>query len=49
MLSCGIAVSFDYSLFLLARFKEEYVNRGKSREDAVYSAVEAAGHVVVLR
>ena len=48
MLSCGIAVSFDYSLFLLTRFKEEYLINGKSREDAVFSSVEAAGHVVLL-
>lgn len=42
-LSLGIGV--DYSLFIIARFREELSN-GKTVEGAVVSAVERAGHIV---
>lgn len=47
MMSLCIAISFDYSLFMLCRFREE-MDEGKSTEDAVYSCLAQAGHVVCL-
>jgi uncharacterized membrane protein YdfJ with MMPL/SSD domain len=44
----GIAVCFDYSLFILSRFREERIENGKSRFDALFYSLRAAGHVVLL-
>ena len=48
MLSLGIAVTFDYSLFLLMRFREERIIMCKSKEDAVFHALMEAGHVIFI-
>jgi len=48
MMSLGIAVCFDYTLFMLTRFREEMMLNGKSTEDAVFSAMSYAGHVVFI-
>lgn len=48
MLSLGVAVSFDYSLFMLNRFREEIIDKKNSRQYAVFSCVSMAGHVVCL-
>ena len=48
MLSLGVAVCFDYSLFLVTRFREERLLAFKSREDAVFETMLTAGHVVLL-
>ena len=48
MLSLGIAICFDYSLFMLTRFKEERLTFFRSKEDAVFETVVSAGHVVLL-
>lgn len=48
MLSLGIAVCFDYSLFMLSRFREEVVLNHRCKEESVMHATAAAGHVVVL-
>ena len=48
MLSLGVAVCFDYSLFLVTRFREERLLRFKSKEEAVYETLLTAGHVVLL-
>lgn len=48
MLSLGVAVSFDYSLFMLNRFREEIIEKRNSRQYAVLSCVCMAGHVVCL-
>ena len=48
MLSLGIAVTFDYSLFLLMRFREERVLACRDKETAVFNAVSEAGHVIFL-
>lgn len=48
MMSLGIAVCFDYSLFMLNRFREAVILEGFGTEDAVLSALQSAGHVVVL-
>jgi len=48
MLSLGIAICFDYMLFMVTRFREERIVKHKSKEDAVFGCVEYAGHVVVL-
>jgi uncharacterized membrane protein YdfJ with MMPL/SSD domain len=48
MLSLGIAVCFDYSLFMLSRFREEVIINKRCKEEAVMHATAAAGHVVVL-
>lgn len=47
MMSLGIAICFDYSLFMLTRFREE-MDAGKSKEDSVFSCLAQAGHVVAL-
>lgn len=47
MMSLGIAICFDYTLFMLTRFKEE-ISRGRSKEDAVFASLSAAGHVVLV-
>lgn len=43
----GIAVSIDYALFIVSRYRSE-VARGGSREDAVGRAVGTAGSAVVF-
>jgi uncharacterized membrane protein YdfJ with MMPL/SSD domain len=48
MLSLGLAVCFDYSLFLITRFKEERLENFKSKEDAVFEMLVSSGHVVLL-
>lgn len=44
----GIAVCFDYSLFMLSRFREEMLENNKTRQSAVLACLEASGHVVCL-
>jgi uncharacterized membrane protein YdfJ with MMPL/SSD domain len=48
MLSLGIAVTFDYSLFLLMRFREERILACRDKENAVFHALSEAGHVIFL-
>jgi uncharacterized membrane protein YdfJ with MMPL/SSD domain len=48
MLSLCIAVCFDYTLFMVTRFKEERVGAGRGREDALFEMLLHAGHVVAL-
>jgi hypothetical protein len=48
MLSLGVAVCFDYSLFLITRFREERLDAFKSREEATFETMLTAGHVVLL-
>jgi len=48
MLSLGVAVCFDYTLFLVTRFREERLGLFKSREEAVFETMLTAGHVVLL-
>ena len=48
MLSLGVAVCFDYSLFLVTRFREERLGLFKSREEAAFETMLTAGHVVLL-
>lgn len=48
LMSLGIAVCFDYSLFMLTRFKEERLYVGRSKEDAVFHTLVNSGHVVLL-
>jgi hypothetical protein len=48
MMSLGIAVCFDYSLFMLARFREEIEVNRKSTEEAVLTMLIASGHVICL-
>ena len=45
MMSLVIALSFDYSLFLLSRYREELV-RGRDNVEAVYLMMEHAGHTI---
>lgn len=48
MMSLGIAVCFDYTLFLVNRFREEIISNKRSRQDAVYRTLASAGHVITL-
>ena len=48
LLSLGVAVSFDYSLFMLTRFKEEIFYDRHSLQDSVFNMLVSSGHVVVL-
>ena len=48
LLTLGIAICFDYSLFLLSRFREEVVENKKSKEEAVFICLVASGHVILL-
>jgi uncharacterized membrane protein YdfJ with MMPL/SSD domain len=48
MMSLGIAVCFDYTLFMLTRYREELIDNKKSNEEAILSCLGAAGHVVLL-
>ena len=47
MISVSIAMSIDYSLFLLSRFREE-IERGRSPFRAVELMMSAAGHTVLV-
>ena len=48
LLTLGIAVCFDYSLFMLSRYREEIIVNLKSKDEAVFSCLLASGHVVIL-
>jgi MMPL family len=48
LLTLGIAVCFDYSLFMLSRYREEIIVNMKSKDEAVFSCLLASGHVVIL-
>ena len=48
LLTLGIAVCFDYSLFLLSRFREEIVVNRRSKEEAVFICLVGSGHVIML-
>jgi hypothetical protein len=48
LLTLGIAVCFDYSLFMLSRYREEVIVNQKSKDEAVFSCLLASGHVVLL-
>lgn len=48
LLTLGIAVCFDYSLFMLSRYREEVIVNMKSKDEAVFSCLLASGHVVLL-
>ncbi len=47
MMSLVIALSIDYALFLLSRYKEE-IEKGKSSNDAISTALEHAGHTITV-
>lgn len=47
MMSLTIAVSIDYSLFILSRYREEIVD-GRSTELAVLATLCTAGHTVLI-
>ena len=47
MMSCTIAFSFDYSLFVLSRYREE-LTKGATIEDAIVSTLQQAGHTVLM-
>ena len=47
MMSLGIAICFDYSLFMLTRFAEE-MKAGKSTAEAVYFSLSAAGTYITV-
>ena len=48
LLTLGIAICFDYSLFMLSRYREEIIVNMKSRDEAVFSCLLASGHVIIL-
>ena len=48
MLACALAMSIDYSLFLLTRFREELVNRKRPYRAAVITMLETSGHTVLV-
>ena len=49
MASLGIALSFDYSLFILSRFREERAGpRAASKLDSVERSLHTSGHAVAL-
>ncbi|KAJ4458751.1 putative MmpL efflux pump [Paratrimastix pyriformis] len=48
MMSCAVAMSFDYSLFLLSRFKEELMQGHRTVPDAVRVMLTHAGRIIVL-
>jgi RND superfamily putative drug exporter len=43
----GLGVAIDYSLFIVARYRDE-LERGASRDDALVTALDTAGHAVVF-
>ena len=44
----GIAVCFDYTLFMVNRFREELLVNKYSRQEAVYRTIASSGHVIAL-
>ena len=48
LLTLGIAVCFDYSLFMLARYREEITINKLEREEAVFVTLIESGHVILL-
>lgn len=48
LLTLGVAVCFDYSLFILSRYREEITINKLCKEEAVYVCLLASGHVVLL-
>jgi uncharacterized membrane protein YdfJ with MMPL/SSD domain len=48
VLSLGVAICFDYCLFMMARYREDYVENKETRVDAVLLMLQASGHVVLL-
>jgi uncharacterized membrane protein YdfJ with MMPL/SSD domain len=48
LLTLGVAVCFDYSLFILSRYREEILVNKLCKEEAVYVCLLASGHVVLL-
>ncbi|KAJ4458746.1 putative MmpL efflux pump [Paratrimastix pyriformis] len=48
MMSCAVAMSFDYSLFILSRFREEVLQSHRSVRDAVRVTVSQAGRIILL-
>mmetsp|Transcript_37644 Transcript_37644/g.61267 ORF Transcript_37644/g.61267 Transcript_37644/m.61267 type:complete len:1013 (-) Transcript_37644:1174-4212(-) len=47
MMSCSVAFSIDYSLFLLSRFREEIL-RGCTVKEAVVLMIDSAGHTIMV-
>eukprot|EP01047_Picozoa_sp_COSAG01_P036223 COSAG01_NODE_2821_length_7011_cov_2.363571_4_plen_611_part_01 len=47
MMSCTIAFSFDYSLFVLSRYREE-LGSGATVEEAIRTTLQNAGHTVLM-
>eukprot|EP00164_Ancoracysta_twista_P000151 GFYU01000222.1.p1 GENE.GFYU01000222.1~~GFYU01000222.1.p1 ORF type:complete len:843 (+),score=247.73 GFYU01000222.1:254-2782(+) len=47
MMSALMAMSIDYSLFLLTRYREEILG-GRSNDQSVVSMVESAGHTILV-
>jgi uncharacterized membrane protein YdfJ with MMPL/SSD domain len=47
MMSCTIAFSFDYSLFVLSRYREE-LGSGATVEEAIRTTLQKAGHTVLM-
>lgn len=43
----GLGVAIDYSLFIVTRYRDELA-RGASRDDALVTALDTAGHAVVF-
>ncbi len=48
MLAAALALSVDYSLFLLSRFNLEVHERGRPARDAVVTMLETSGHTVLV-
>ena len=48
LLTLGIAVCFDYSLFMLSRYREEIMVNKLVKEEAVFVSLLESGHVVLL-
>ena len=47
-MSLGIAICFDYSLFMLNRYKEERIVSNNTNQDAVFKALASAGIILFL-
>ena len=48
LLTLGIAVCFDYSLFFLSRYREEILINKLDKDEAVFVTLIESGHVVLL-
>lgn len=48
MMSLGVAIGFDYSLFLLNRFREERRDKAHSLDEAVLTMLISSGHVIAF-